>query len=132
MKDKLVCDNYRGISLLCHAEKLIATVSLHRIRSRTEEVLSEAQAGFRSNSSTIDQLLSLKLIEEKYQEYDKDLYVCYMNFQKTFDNVWRRVCGNWQTMRHLGYDCKVIRLLESLYKSTKRAVRVGAGSDISI
>ena len=37
-KNKLVCDNNRGISLVCHAEKLAATITLHRIRSRTEEV----------------------------------------------------------------------------------------------
>lgn len=128
-KDKLVCDNYRGISLLCHAEKLVATIILHRIRPRTEEILSEAQAGFRSGRSTIDQLLSLRLIAEKYQEYDKDLYICYVDFQKAFDSVWRR--GLWQTMRHLGYDRKVIRLLESLYRSTKSAVRVGTKGEVS-
>jgi len=128
-KDKLVCDNYRGISLLCHAEKLVATIILHRIRPRTEEILSEAQAGFRSGRSTIDQLLSLRLIAEKYQGYDKDMYICYVDFQKAFDSVWRR--GLWQTMRHLGYDRKVIRLLESLYRSTKSAVRVGTKGEVS-
>ena len=53
-KDKLVCDDYRGISLLSHAEKLMATIILHRIRAHTDEVLSEAQAGFRPRRSTID------------------------------------------------------------------------------
>jgi Reverse transcriptase (RNA-dependent DNA polymerase) len=128
-KDKLVCDNYRGISLLCHAEKLLATIVLQRIKSRTEEILSEAQGGFRSGRSTIDQLMSLRLITEKYQEYNKDLYVCYVDFQKAFDSVWRR--GLWQTMRHLGYDRKVIQLLESLYKTTKSAVRVGTKGELS-
>ncbi len=46
-KDKMQCDNYRGISLLCHAEKLLVTIILHRIRPRTEELLSGSQAGFR-------------------------------------------------------------------------------------
>src|SRR5664279_4512148 len=128
-KDKLVCDNYRGISLLCHAEKLIATIILHRIRSHTEEILSEAQAGFRSGRSTIDQLLSLRILAEKYQEYDKDMYICYVDFQKAFDSVWRR--GLWQTMRHLGYDRKIIRLVENLYKSTKSTVRVGTMGEMT-
>jgi hypothetical protein len=34
-------------------------------------------------------------------------------------------------MRHLGYDRKVIRLLESLYKSTKSAVKVGTKGEVS-
>ena len=42
-KGKIICDNYRGISLLCHAEKLFASILLHRIRKRTEEILSESQ-----------------------------------------------------------------------------------------
>jgi Reverse transcriptase (RNA-dependent DNA polymerase) len=92
-KDKLVCDNYRGISLLSHAEKLVATIILHRIKARTQEVLTEAQAGFRPGRSTIDQLLSLRLIAKKYQEFDKDLFICYVDFQKAFDSVWRKVCG---------------------------------------
>jgi len=128
-KDKLVCDNYRGISLLSHAEKLMATIILHRIRAHTEEVLSEAQAGFRPGRSTIDQLLSLRLIAEKYQEFDKDLFICYVDFQKAFDSVWRK--GLWQTMRHLGYDRKVVRLLESLYEGTKSGVRVGTNGEVS-
>ena len=89
-KDKLVCDNYRGISLLCHAEKLMASIILWRIKPRTEEILTEAQAGFRANRSTIDQLLSLRLLAEKYMEHGKDLYICYVDFQKAFDSVWRQ------------------------------------------
>ena len=32
-KDKTVCDNYRGICLLCHAEKLFASIILQRIKN---------------------------------------------------------------------------------------------------
>ena len=128
-KDKLVCDNYRGISLLCHAEKLMASILLQRIKPRTEEILSEAQAGFRSNRSTIDQLLSLRLMTEKYIEFGKDLFLCYVDFQKAFDSVWEK--GLWQVMRHLGYDCKIIRLLQGLYKDTRSSVRTGSGGDLS-
>jgi len=128
-KNKLVCDNYRGISLLSHAEKLVASIILNRIRPRTEEILSEAQAGFRPGRSTIDQLFSLRLLAEKFQEYDRDLCVCYVDFQKAFDSVWRK--GLWQTMRYLGYDRKVIRILENLYSGTKSAVRTGSNGEVS-
>ena len=128
-KDKLQCDNYRGISLLCHSQKLMASVILQRIKARTEEILSEAQAGFRTGRSTIDQLFSLRLLSEKYHEYGRDLYICYVDFQKAFDSVWRK--GLWQVMRHLGYDNKIIRLLESMYRSTVSSVRVGAQDELS-
>ena len=51
-----------------------------------------------------------------------------MDFQKAFDSVWRK--GLWQTMRHLGYDRKVVRLLV-LYNGTKSAVRVGTNSEMA-
>ena len=128
-KDKLHCDNYRGISLLCHSQKLMASVLLGRVKSRTEEVLSEAQAGFRPGRSTIDQLFTLRLLAEKYYEFGKDLYICYVDFQKAFDSVWRK--GLWQVMRHLGYDIKIIRLLESMYHNTASSVRVGSQGELS-
>jgi len=43
----LSCDNYRGVSLLSHCGKVMTSVILQRIRQRTDEILSEAQAGFR-------------------------------------------------------------------------------------
>ena len=128
-KDKLQCDNYRGMSLLCHSQKLMASVLLGRIKSRTGEVLSEAQAGFRPGRGTIDQLFTLRLLAEKYYEFGKDLYICYVDFQKAFDSVWRK--GLWQVMRHLGYDIKIIRLLESMYHNTASSVRVGSQGELS-
>jgi hypothetical protein len=121
-KDRLDCSNYRGISLLCHCGKVFSTIILQRIRKRTEEILSEAQAGFRANRSTIDQIFTLRQIAEKYDEFGKDLYVCYIDFRKAFDSVWRR--GLWRVMRHYGYPEKIVRLLESAYKDTFSAVRV--------
>ena len=121
-KDKTVCDNYRGISLLCHAEKVFASVILQRIRKRTDEILTESQAGFRKDRSTIDQLFSLRLLTEKYTEFSKSLYICYVDYQKAFDSVWRE--GLWHIMSHLGYEKKIIRLLQALYKETFSAVRV--------
>ena len=118
-KDKTVCDNFRGISLLCHAEKVFASVILQQIRKRTNEILTESQAGFRKGRSTTDQLFSLRLLAEKYTEFSKSLYICYVDYQKAFDSVWRE--------GHLGYEKKIIRLLQALYKKIFSAVRVDGG-----
>ena len=59
------CDNYRGVSLLPHCEKVMASVILQIIRQRTEE-FSEAQAGFRPGRSTIVQLFTLRFLTEMY------------------------------------------------------------------
>jgi len=121
-KDKLECSNYRGISLLCQCSKVFSSIILQRIKKKTEEILSEAQAGFRGNRSTIDQIFTLRQLAEKYEEFGRELYVCYIDFRKAFDSVWRK--GLWRTMRHLGYPEKIVRILEEIYKDTFSAVRV--------
>jgi len=62
-------------------------------------------------------------ITEKYLEFRKELYVCYINFWKAFDIVWRE--GMMKVVRHLGYTEKIVRILEKLCEGTFSAVRVG-------
>ena len=87
-KDITEYDNYIGISLLCHSEKIFATDLLHRIKVRTEAILSETQAGVRSGRSTIDQLYTLRNIVGKYLAHGIDLYACYIDIKKVFHSVW--------------------------------------------
>jgi len=68
-KDRLDCSNYRGISLLCHCSKIFSSIILQRIKKRTD---AQAQAGFRSTRSTIDQIFTLRQLAEKYQEFGKE------------------------------------------------------------
>ena len=51
--------------------------------------------------------------------------MCYIDFQKAFDSVWRT--GLWRIMRFFCYNEKIVRLLEALYENTMSAVRVDGG-----
>ena len=101
LKDKLNCDNYRGISLLSLAGKVFCPILHNRTKPKTEEILCESQAGFRPGRSTIDQLFTPRQIIEKYTKIGNPLFHCYIDYQKAFDTVWQE--GLWATMRHLGY-----------------------------
>ena len=70
-KDKLDCNNYRGISLLSHPGKILTYIIQQRIRDKTESILSEAQAGFRPGRGTADQLFALRQIMESYIEKER-------------------------------------------------------------
>jgi len=105
----------------------MTSIMLQRVRQRTEEILDEAQAGLRSGRSTMNQLFTLRRLAEMYSEFSKYLYLCYVDFQKAFDSGWR--IGLWRAMRFLGYEDKLVRLLEALYKGTMSAVR--ADGDLS-
>lgn len=46
-----------------------------------EEILAETQGTFRAKKSTIDQILTLRKLPERYEEFGKDLYVGYIDFR---------------------------------------------------
>jgi len=66
-QDKLDWSNYTGISFLCHTGIIFSSVVLQLFIQRTEEVLSEAQAGFRPGRSTVNQIFTLRQLAEKYK-----------------------------------------------------------------
>jgi sorting nexin-29 len=63
--DKLVCNNYRGISPLCVPYKLFTSILRDRLEPLAERIISEYQAGFRKGRSTIEQIFTVKQILEK-------------------------------------------------------------------
>jgi len=77
----------RSVSLLCHCSEILSHIILHQLRKRTEEILSEEQAGFRANRSTPDQIFALRQTVEKYLEINRGLYFGYIDFRKAFDSV---------------------------------------------
>jgi hypothetical protein len=89
-KDRLDCNNYRGISLLCHYNKLFTSNLLQRLKSTTDEIFAEEQAGFRAGRSTTDQIFTLRQLAEKNVEFSEELYICYIDFRKAFNSPWRR------------------------------------------
>ena len=121
-KDKLDCGNYRSISLLSHAGKVFSIILQQRIMKKSEEVLSEAQAGFRPGRSTLDQLFTLRQIMEKRLERNQSLLCCFIDYEKAFDSVWQE--GLWKAMNFFGYSSKYIHLLQALYQQSNSAVRV--------
>jgi len=59
------CNNYRTISLLSHASKVLMMVLLERLKAQMEPHMSEEQAGFRKDRNTTHQILILRLLAEK-------------------------------------------------------------------
>jgi len=94
--------NREKSELICQLEDVETDDNIH---------YSEEQAGFRAGCSTVDQIFTLCLLAEKV--FSKDLYICYIDFKKAFDSIWRR--GLWKVVRHLGYPTKVVRILEKSF-----------------
>ena len=64
----VICNNYRGFSLLSVTGKVFAKVILIRLQKLAECVYPEPQCGFRAGRSTTDMVFSLRQLQEKCRE----------------------------------------------------------------
>ena len=64
--DKAECGNYRGISLVSHAGKVLLKVVARRLSAYCEAkgLLPEEQRGFRPNRSTTDMMFVVRRLQE--------------------------------------------------------------------
>ena len=118
------CSNYRTLSLINHMCKVFLLILLERLKARTEVHLSEEQAGFRKDRSTVQQILTLRLIAENtLSKQDKTTHNCFIDFKKAFDSIDHKVI--WAVLESFGIEQKLIHLLKEIYLSAKAAVRIG-------
>jgi hypothetical protein len=65
--NKTYCSNYRGISLLSAAYKILSKILLSRLAPYAEEIIEDHQCGFRRNRSTTDHIFCIRqILENEY------------------------------------------------------------------
>ena len=126
--DRKICDNYRGIALLNITSKMFSRIILNRIQDLINCQLSEIQSGFRPNRSTMDQIFTLKMTMEKRREFNKPLFMCFIDITKAYDSINRELL--WKVCLNYGVTPKLVNLLKLLYKNSIAKVKInGALSD---
>lgn len=119
------CGNYRGISLLSIAGKIMARIILNRINDKiSPNILPETQCGFRAGRSTMDMVFSLRQIQEKCTEQNMPMYAVFIDFTKAFDTVSRE--GLWCVLKKYGVTDKVINLIKALHNGMQAQVAQGS------
>ena len=124
-----LCDNYRGISLLSVAGKILARVILSRLNHHlTDLVYSESQCGFRKGRGTTDMIFCLRQLQEKAREHMTPLYMVFIDLTKAFDTVPRSAL--WTVLEKLGVPPKMRNVIRSLHEGMKaQVVHCGKVSD---
>jgi hypothetical protein len=118
--DKTDCNNYRGISLLSTAYKILYNTLLAKLTSYVSEIIWDFQCGFHCNRSTTDQIFYIRQILEKKWKYNGTVHQLFIDFKKAYDSVQREVL--YSILLEFGMPKKLVRL--SL-KETYSEVHVG-------
>lgn len=86
------------------------------------DILSDAQNGFRQNRSTVDHLSSITSIIENRKKLKKATFVGFVDFKKAYDSIDRSFL--WSKIGKLGIEGKFLDTLRSLYDQVKCCVKV--------
>ena len=95
-------------------------ILLNRLQLQAEEIIAEEQAGFRMGRSTTEQIFNLRVLMEKYQQHQQNLYHVFIDFKKAFDRVWHAAL--WTTMHKYNIGANLITFIKSLYEKATSAV----------
>ena len=92
--DTMKCESNRTIALIFHASKVLLKIMAQRMEVKLKEETAEEQADFISEKSTRNQIMNLKLIIEKYREYNKALYICFIDYRKASNSLTQQAMAN--------------------------------------
>lgn len=123
------CENYRTLSLVTHASKILTTVINKRIERVIDKVLSEDQFGFRKGRGTREAILSLRLIIEKRMVRNKDTYIAFVDLEKAFDSVKWEVM--FEILKRIGIKYHDRRIIWELYKNEVGIIKGDSKEEIA-
>ena len=116
------CADYRTISLISHASKIILKLLTKRLESRADMIISKTQFCFRKGCGTREAIGVMRTLCERSLEHDNDIYICFVDFEKAFDRVdWVKML---QILKGIGVDWRDRRLIANLYMHQKAVVKV--------
>ena len=87
--------NYRTIMISPLLAKLYGIILEKKINRwlESEGQWAKGQAGFRRQHSTMDQLVTLRIIMEECHNDKSNLFCCFVDFKKSFNTIPRNTCG---------------------------------------
>ncbi|XP_073670675.1 uncharacterized protein [Paramisgurnus dabryanus] len=109
------CNNWRGITLLSIPSKILAKIIIQRLSDAVDQHLRKEQAGFRKGRGCTDQIFVLRNIIEQCTEWQRQLYINFVDFEKAFDSIHRD--SLWRILRAYGIPQDIVLLIQSFYNN---------------
>ena len=105
---------------------MLKILQARRIQHYMNQKLSDVQVGFRKGRGTRDQIANTYWIIEKVREFQKNIYFCFIDYDKAFDCVDHNKL--WKTLKEIGIPDHPTCLLRNLYVGLEAAVRTLYGT----
>ena len=121
--DALERGNYRRLKLTEQIMKILERIVDGLIRQLVS--IDDSQFGFVSGRGTTDAIFVVRQLQEKYLAANKRLYMAFVDLEKAFDRVPRKII--WWALRKLGVEEWIVPLLQGMYANAWSCVRVGEG-----
>ena len=116
------CADFRTISLISHASKIILKIIKNRIQVKADMFLGNTQFGFRKGCGTREAIGAMRTICERSLEHDNEVLICFVDFEKAFDRI------NWvkmlEILKNIGVDWRDRRLIMNLYMNQTSVVKI--------
>jgi len=107
---------------------VFATVLLNKVRDQLLAHRRVEQSGFTPGRSTTDRIFTLNTIIQSRKEFQKPLWIAFVDLKAAFDSVDRMALQ--KLLRSVGLHSKVVDFMEGLYTDTCSCVSVdGVMSD---
>ena len=125
--DRFNCNNYRGISLLSHAGKVLLKIVANQLSHYCEAhgILPDEQCGFRPERSTVDMLFVVRRLKELARRRRIPLYVCFVDLQKAYDSVDRKLL--WKVLARASAPEEMIAVIRQFHDGIQAQVRMDDG-----
>src|SRR5574340_800553 len=97
-----------------------------RLQQYTNRELPDVKAGFRKGRGTRDQIANICWFIEKARELQKNIYFCFIDYDKVFDCVDHNKL--WKILQEMGISDFQTCLLRNLYAGQEATVITGYGT----
>ena len=97
-----------------------------RLQQYVNGELPDVQAGFRKGRGTRDQIANIHWIIKKGKEFQKNIYICFIDYAKAFDCAGHNKL--WKILQEIGIPDHLTCLLRNLYAGQEATVTTVHGT----
>ena len=109
--DRTGCSNYRDLSLVAYAGKVLLKIVANRLGDFCEEagIVPKEQCVFRPQRSTTDMMFVVRRLQELGRTSNTSLEICFIDLAKAHDSVDRVLL--WEVLARFGVPPRMIKVI---------------------